>query len=312
MPESETWLGRAPQVLRPLRTAVRALGEPEHFFVGLPDARLALPRNVLLFGKQTLVAGPTATAHHRYMLVVNLEGTVVLWLDGLRLTLAPGQALLVFPFQLHRYEPPASPRLTWLFATFELPGADALQPLRNLPVDIPAALGPWLGELLAEYRRSRRDQAPADEVAALLAYGLLRLARTCRRASPESRANRPPLPAHQLVQRACRLILSRLDKPLHAGRLAAELAVSAGHLRNCFHRVIGMRLTAYIRRARIYAACSLLSRTESNITDIAGRCGFGSVYAFSRAFRREVGQAPTQYRTHLWVRRNRGRPGRLA
>ncbi len=52
-------------------------------------------------------------------------------------------------------------------------------------------------------------------------------------------------------------------------------------------------------------ACRLLSRTEFAIDEIAERCGFGSIYAFSRAFKREVGTPPKRYRTHLWETRNR-------
>lgn len=292
------------------RLRARAIGEPEHFFVGLSEARLPRVRNIVFFCKKELSADPKDTSHHRHMLILNLETEVSLLLDGLMMRLAPGQALLVFPFQAHRYLGQKGKKLTWLFITFELGETELLEDMRNRPVEIPSDLRALAELLLAEYEEARRSQKTADEVAALLSYFLLRLSRECRRTAVVQWEAHLPLPSHRLVQRATRSIVSRLDKPISVRQLAEELAVSGGYLRNCFCRVLGLPVTVYIRRTRIYAACALLSRTESNITEIAEKCGFSSVYAFSRAFAREMGRPPTRYRVHLWEQGNIAKPGR--
>ena len=291
-----------------IRDRAREVGEPEHFFVGLRDGSLPQPRNILMFCKEHLSPTPKDEAHHRCMLILNMESEISTLVDGLILRLVPGQALLVLPFQAHRYLTPEKKRVTWLFLTFELSDTDALEELRNRPIDIPPELWSLVDILIAEYQAARRAQKPADEVAALLSFLLLRLLRQCRRSKPADWDTHLPLPAHRLVQRACRLIVTRLSKPITVTQVASELGVSAGYLRNCFHQVVGLRVTGYIRRTRIHAAAALLSRSESNITQIAEHCGFGSVYAFSRAFTREIGMAPTRYRAHLWNQRNLSKP----
>jgi AraC-like DNA-binding protein len=46
-------------------------------------------------------------------------------------------------------------------------------------------------------------------------------------------------------------------------------------------------------------AARLLHRTDISIHAVAERCGYGSEYAFSKAFRREHGIPPGQYRPQL-------------
>jgi AraC-like DNA-binding protein len=296
----------------PFHTRVRDIGEPEQFFVGLPDAQMPHPHNILMFCKQTLDVSPTSAAHHRHMLIVNLETQAELLLDSHRLVLAPGQALLVFPFQTHWYCVKPGNQVIWLFITFELQASDHLESMRNLPVAVPPDLNPFLNTLLHEYTLTRKTMSPADEVTVLVSYLLLRLFRQSRQASIAHWEPRPALSTHRLVQRACRLITTHLEKPLSVAGIARDLSVSAGYLRNCFRQVTDLKVTEYIRRSRVFAACALLSRTELNITEIADQCGFSSIYAFSRAFTREVGQSPTNYRAHLWKQHNIGQPAALS
>lgn len=292
---------------RSLIDHVRNIAEPENFLVGLADSCLPQPRNILFFCRNNLDARPKDTSHHRYMLILNLEAENLLLLDGLLLRLMPGQALLVFPFQAHRYLlQEQRKRITWLFITFELPETDALHALRNRTINITPDLWPFIDTLLVEYRRVREQEGRADEVSALLSYLLLRLLRLSHQLATTDWAPRLPLPAHRIVQRASHYIATHMAEPLSVNQIAATLSISTGYLRTCYRRVLGMRVAEFIRRSRVYAACALLSRSESNITEIASHCGLGSVYTFSRAFKREIGMAPTRYRTHLWEQHNIG------
>jgi AraC-like DNA-binding protein len=200
---------------------------------------------------------------------------------------------------------PEGASLVWLFVSFELSDAALLHPLRNQPLDVPEEVWPYVQRLIADYREAWLAQTDGGEVAALLAFLLLRLVRASHLSSP------PPLtklanPAHRVVQRAVRYIASHLrEAGMTVPDIAAAAVVSEGHLQACFRRVLGIPITRYVRQTRAQLACSLLSRTESNVTQIAELCGFASVYSFSRAFRQEIGASPTAYRKHLWESHNR-------
>ncbi len=301
MAESHEFLTRSHIPPADLIERAKQIERIENFFVGLPDSGLSLPRNVLMFysGRQEL-APPHETSHQRYLLVFSLETEFMMLLDGLLVRLCPGQALLMFPFQMHRFVLPESR----LFISFELPGTRLLHTLRNRPVDVHQDLWPYIRRLMADYRDAWLKQAGGGEVAALLAFVLLRLERASQVASP------PPAPqlgdpAHRIVQRAVHYIATHLqDVDLAVPDIAAEAMVSEGHLQACFRRVLGTPVTKYVRQTRAHLACSLLNRTESSIAQIAERCGFRSISSFSRAFRQEIGAPPLRYRKHLWESRN--------
>ena len=52
----------------------------------------------------------------------------------------------------------------------------------------------------------------------------------------------------------------------------------------------------YLQQMRIGYAQTLLSNPGLNVTDIAGQAGFASCAAFTRAFKKSTGYAPSRFR----------------
>lgn len=78
--------------------------------------------------------------------------------------------------------------------------------------------------------------------------------------------------------------------------LAAELAVSRTTLARRFRSVAGETPGNYLTRWRMDLAALRLRDTDDTLESIAHAVGYTSVPAFSRAFRRDRGQAPGTYR----------------
>ena len=55
----------------------------------------------------------------------------------------------------------------------------------------------------------------------------------------------------------------------------------------------------YLRRRRLEAARSLLTRTDLSVTDICLRVGYESLGSFSTLFRRQVGVSPALFRRQV-------------
>lgn len=283
-----------------------ALDEPENFFVGLPEGELPQPKNILAFYDFTLPDPSIRAAHHRYLLILNLKSPVRILLDSRLLLLPPAQALLVFPFQSHRYlkRPPTEPFSSRVLITFEMEEPNPLDSLRNRCVGMHEKHWVLAREILQAYLAAV-PMKPSDAVAAWLTLLLLHLRQQISPHQPSLEWEPHPGEAsHRVVQRASQWIETHLAENFSIQDLAREIHVSSGYLRACFHDVLGLPVHAMIQKTRIYKACSLLSRTEFNMTEIAEQCGFGSLYAFSRAFRRHIGMPPTRYRFHLWEKRN--------
>ncbi|MER5223250.1 AraC family transcriptional regulator [Streptomyces flaveus] len=78
--------------------------------------------------------------------------------------------------------------------------------------------------------------------------------------------------------------------------LAHTVAMSRPAFARQFKTVVGRTPLAYLSRVRIDLAARLLRDTDDPVGDIAQAVGYGSEFAFSRAFSREHGIAPGRYR----------------
>lgn len=277
---------------------LRAIGQPENFFAGLPDPLVPLPRNVLLFCKRTFDRLPKQTSHHRHMLVINVQTAATMLLDNLLIRLVPGQALLVFPFQFHQYTAPESPARTWLYVTFEMPECEALAVLRYMPLNMPPDLWDLVMRMVKDYHQGEpRHEAAPGSIACLLGYILVQMVKRQGELMPAIGVPSPDAPTgHRVVQQACRHMSAHLGEPVRLNEVARHVGVSEGYLRNCFREAIGIGPATYLRRMRICKSCALLHNSESNVTEIADTCGFPSLYVFSRAFKHEMGMSPSSFR----------------
>lgn len=79
-----------------------------------------------------------------------------------------------------------------------------------------------------------------------------------------------------------------------------SLAERAGLSRAAFARrftaLVGEPPMAYLTRWRMTTAARLLRETDAPLTSVAARTGYGSEFAFAKAFKREYGLAPGGYR----------------
>ena len=78
--------------------------------------------------------------------------------------------------------------------------------------------------------------------------------------------------------------------------LAHTVATSKTVLIDRFNLLLGRPPIRYLTEWRLNLASGLLRTTESGITEIAGRVGYTSEEAFSRAFKRALGQSPAYWR----------------
>jgi two-component system response regulator YesN len=99
------------------------------------------------------------------------------------------------------------------------------------------------------------------------------------------------------VMHAVRAIDDRYwDSELTVRTLARELGVSTEHLCRVLKRQTGGTFVALLRRARVRAACRLLTTTTLCMKEIAAHVGFSSPNGFARDFKKLCGVTPSEYR----------------
>ncbi len=78
--------------------------------------------------------------------------------------------------------------------------------------------------------------------------------------------------------------------------LAKQVNLSRSAFAARFKWLVGEAPLQYITRWRMYRAVELLRSSKFTVTEIAERVGYDSETAFSKAFKRQMGQPPNQYR----------------
>src|ERR1700722_16949426 len=98
------------------------------------------------------------------------------------------------------------------------------------------------------------------------------------------------------VQPVLAYAAAHLDEDLSLGALADHAGGSAFHLHRLFSAAAGESPKQFTLRLRLGRAAAMLLTTRESVLDIALACGFQSHEAFTRAFRKRFGIAPTGYR----------------
>lgn len=147
--------------------------------------------------------------------------------------------------------------------------------------------------------RIARELAEPGFAAALLLEGLS-LTLLAEAAQLLHRMRSKPLHKGGLSPQRLRMIEERVrtgDRSVSIAELAGLCHLSARQLIRAFRAETGETIGAFVQRAAMDRAKSLLNDSKKPVSAIAAELGFASAAAFSTAFHRSTGQYPREYRT---------------
>jgi AraC-like DNA-binding protein len=195
-------------------------------------------------------------------------------------------------FRLGNKSQPAEAAFLVGYCDFGSPDAEMLVPL--LPQLLHVQGDERLGILLKLVAGEWKSHRPAREVvlARLLEVLLIEALRSTGRS-----VSAPGL-LRGLADPRVAVALQRMHanpaRPWTVGELAREAALSRSTFFERFRTRVGVNPMEYLSAWRMAIAKDLLRGKES-VNNVAERVGYSSVSTFSVAFRRHVGQSPSQY-----------------
>ena len=113
-------------------------------------------------------------------------------------------------------------------------------------------------------------------------------------------------PPEGLFLQLCRQLELRQSSDQTLQDLCAEQGISVFVLNRLFQKWTGQSPRAWQRRLRLNEAAILLGRTDRRVLDIAQTVGYESQQGFCRAFVRQHGMNPSEFRQEFW--RTHGAP----
>lgn len=222
--------------------------------------------------------------HTSFEWITVTEGEMIITVDKTPYTLSQGDALLIFPNQVHSFETPVrsahtlcifSPNLVQTYANTvrdKLPMSNLFRPSRF-------------------YVERITDGAPLTE---LEIKGLLySLCGEFDRVVTYTERQRE---RDGLLAKIFLFVESNYNKNCTLDALAEHTAYHYVYLSRYFKQCTGLSFTEYVNRYRINEAGYLLKNTQQTILQISYDCGFDSLRSFNRNFKRITEQTPQEYR----------------
>lgn len=254
-----------------------------------PNGRI---REIYAWDRPT--AGCYAPHYHDHAeIMCILEGRVILELDYRQYTFEKGDAILLFPRQIHRFLEPwgASHTYTFVFKTGSCPNYTQLfeakrpeSPVIQNAADIPTAVL-LMETILAE---CAEETAYSDQItmgALQMLLGLL-----LRRCRMVNRGNMDETTASRIFEYCHAHFLEKITLT----SAAEALDLSPYYLSHLLPQKYGIRFNELISALRLEEAV-LLIHNGQKISSAAQNAGFSTVRAFNRAFQRQYGTSPTVY-----------------
>ncbi len=235
--------------------------------------------------------------HYHLELIHMKKGQTKVFLDADTYELEDDSIFVIFPNQIHAFESRGKEESRLLILNPDLLpelGAITGEKLPSMPLVRHVSSYPDLLSLLdmieAEYKSSPSPLLNSALRGLLLTFfsKLFRLLSFDGQRGSDSRA----------IRTLIAFCTKNYHRELSLETLGKELHMSKYYISHLFCDRLGIRFNDYINFWRVSAACRHLSENILSITEISQTVGFGTIRTFNRAFIKQMGVSPSEYRRH--------------
>ena len=233
--------------------------------------------------------------HRELELICLLEGEVIAYADSVRYELHAGDIFFTFPNQIHSYEnvtkethvgfifkPDLLPELMETF-TIGTPTS---------PVISGAANNPRIRSLI-DALTDTIQREDFSHVSELRRGYLLAL---CAELIPMMKISKLPLGDSESLRTIVSFCTQNYAENLSLSLLEEKLHLNKFYISHLFSGRLGLGFNDYINSLRVSEACRYLLNSSLSITEIGSLVGFNTPRTFNRAFIKQLGLSPSEYR----------------
>ncbi len=232
-----------------------------------------------------------------YVMAVLIHGKVVFSLDFNEIALAPGDALVVQPSQVHSGVSASDDAEGWMLGlssehlTSQEQEIAARFCLQCNAIHLPEYVEKDICNLFEIYRRNEREPSVTISLAASIKSIVL----TSIAENAKTGSNR----YSSIVVRLKSLMEVNIRQIKSPAEYASMLNISEVYLNEAVKFVTGLSISRFIRHHVVVQAKRMLIYTSMSAQEIAYELGYDDYSYFSRLFRKEAGISPNKFLKNL-------------
>lgn len=242
--------------------------------------------------KKTL--GYTSHLHYHIELALVKSGKTVVTIDSTEYTVEGGDIVVVFPNQIHRFETVEREKYVLMIVNPDLISEYLKQFTGSIPVSNVIKGGANDSELyllahkISSTFNSSSEYSDAITRGYLLAFFGRLLQKIELKEVQTKESNVLGVILNYCINNSSRhLSLDLLEKELH---------ISKYYISHTLSSKLHMGFNDYINSIRVSNACKYLTKSDRSVTEISDLVGFNTMRTFNRAFQKQMGMTPSEYR----------------
>lgn len=242
----------------------------------------------------TLPLRCTSHLHYHIELAFLLEGKTCAIVDSQEYQMKAGDILLAFPNQIHRFESLEREKYVLLLVSPEMIPELLGQFTEALPASnliSGAAKDPELQELVYRISDTYVRNEPFKDTL-IRGYLLIFFCKLLQKMELRDMQ----LGDHQVLDSILNYCTLHFDKNLSLELLERELHVSKYYISHVMNSKLHIGFNDYVNSLRVSSACKLLVKSDDSVTQISETVGFNTLRTFNRAFQKQMGMTPSEYR----------------
>ncbi len=239
--------------------------------------------------------------HLDYELILLCSGSYLTKINHSEILLAPGDGVLIAPGNLHEDRRMAGAKFIGLAFTLE---SDTGAPVKLLAETVVPEQQKFTADLvraetlLRQIEEQNRDSEFTGPVTDALTAAVFWQILACLPAKALSAQFLARSDDGNFKDKLTRILQQHLDETVELCELAAMLGLSRTSLVNQCKTLFQLSPGKVFIHFKMEHARYLLANSTLSVKEIAGRLGYASEFAFSRAFHRDTGCAPRIWRSN--------------
>lgn len=225
--------------------------------------------------------------HQSFEIIIIISGSMKVTIDGKENVLKKGQAVMIFPNQIHELISTQSEHILCIFSP-KLVQAYATKIAKKTPEK--STFFPdeyFIGAL------KKLDLTSSTVEKKGLLYSL------CAQFDTSTQYMARKSDSENLLYKIFSYVENNFSGECHLSNLSDEIGYDYSYLSRYFKRVIGISFNSYVTHYRISHACYLMENTQLPIIHCASESGFTSLRSFNRCFKDNLKITPSQYRKNI-------------